>query len=64
MFSKHIYSEKYGFLDHRKIHDAITITQECANSIRSQQIEAFIMKIDLIDAYNDVNFGTIKDHPT
>lgn len=54
--SKYISSEQFGFLEQRQIHGVVAITQECIHSIKSRQIEACLMRIDLINAYDCVDW--------
>jgi hypothetical protein len=45
--SKNISSEKFGFLEGRKIHEAIGVAQEGLHSIKSKKLKWVVVKIDL-----------------
>eukprot|EP00253_Pinus_taeda_P019808 PITA_19808 len=43
-----------GFLSNRKIHDSITLVQEAIHSSISRQEKAFVLKLDLANAFDQV----------
>lgn len=54
--SAHISDEQFGFLEGRQIHDAIGITQELLHSIKIYKKKAMLLKMDLVKAYDRVNW--------
>lgn len=58
--SKHIEKEQYGFLKGRSIHDAVTIVQEVLHSMHGGKKEGIIMNIDLLKAYDRVDWSYIR----
>ena len=55
ILSKSISKEKFGFLDGRKIHEAIGVAQETLHSIKISRKKCMIVKIDLFKAYDQIN---------
>ena len=55
-----ISQEQYGFLKNRQIVDPIGIVQESLHSIKSKNLCAFILKLDLIKAFDRVNWTFIR----
>ena len=47
--------QQYGFLKNRQIIDPIGIVQESLHSIKTKNLCAFLLKIDLIKAFDRVN---------
>lgn len=58
--SKSISLEQYGFLKGRSIHDAIGIAQKVLHSMHSGKKEGLILKIDLLKAYDRVDWSYIR----
>ena len=54
-----ISQEQFGFLKNRQIVDPIGIVQESLHSIKSKHLCAFILKLDLIKAFDRVNWTFI-----
>ena len=52
--------EQYGFLKNRQIVDPIGIVQESLHSIKSKNLCAFILKLDLIKSFDRVNWTFIR----
>lgn len=55
ILSKTISSEKFGFLEGRKIHEAIGVSWEGLHSTNTHKIRGVVVKIDLSKAYDMVN---------
>jgi hypothetical protein len=55
-----ISKEQFGFLKGRQITDAIGFVQEYVHSIRVKNIKALILKLDLIKAYDRVDYGFLR----
>ena len=47
--------EQFSFLDNRRIHDAIGITQEGLHSMHINHLKGMILKIDLAKAFDRTN---------
>ena len=52
ILSMHISKEKFAFLNHRQIHEAIGITQEGLHLIELKNLKKFILKIDLSKSFD------------
>lgn len=52
--------DQHAFLKDRLILDAMALTQECLYSIRSNNIDAAALKIDLKKAYDCVDWGFLR----
>ena len=50
-----ISQEQYGFLTNRQIVEPIGIVQETLHTIKTKNINAFILKLDLIKVFDHVN---------
>jgi len=55
VLSKHISCEQFGFLEGRKIHEAIGVSPEGLHSIKLKKLKAVVVKIDLSKAFDRVN---------
>jgi hypothetical protein len=55
-----ISKEQFGFLDGRKIIDAIGVAQECIHSIKVKKMKALVLKLDLKKAYDRVNWDFLR----
>ena len=55
-----ISDEQFGLLENRQITDAIAIAQESIHSIKVRNKEALVLKLDLIKAYDWVDWGFIR----
>jgi hypothetical protein len=56
MLSKVIGEEQFGFLQNRKIHDAVAISQEVLHSVKKKNLKEAILKLDLSKSYDRVNW--------
>lgn len=56
ILSLHISSEKFSFLHHRQIHEAIATAQELIHTLQIKKQKGMILKIDLSKAFNRVNW--------
>jgi hypothetical protein len=54
VLSKQISSEQFGFLEGRKIHEAVGIAQEGLHSIKVRNQRSMVIKVDLSKAYDRV----------
>ena len=54
--SKLISKEKLGFLVDRHILDVIEVNQECLHTINAKYVDALLLKIDLVKAYDHVDW--------
>jgi hypothetical protein len=59
-FSKGITKEQFGFLENRQINEAIGIAQETLHSIKTKKSKALILKLDLIKAYDRVDWSFLR----
>jgi hypothetical protein len=55
-----ISKEQFGFLEGRQIIDAIGVVQEALHSIKVKNIKALVLKLDLIKAYDRVDWGFLR----
>jgi hypothetical protein len=55
-----ISKEQFGFLEGRQITDAIGIVQEALHSIKVKNIKAMVLKLDMIKAYDRVDWGFLR----
>jgi hypothetical protein len=55
-----ISKEQFGFLEGRQITDAIGIVQEDLHSIKVKHINAMVLKLDMIKAYDRVDWGFLR----
>ena len=51
----HISREQYGFLKDRQIVETIGIVQETLHTIKTKNMCALILKLDLVKAFDRVN---------
>lgn len=58
--SKYISMEQYGFLQGRQIHDAVGVAQEILHSVKLKRLEALILQLDLVKAYDRVNWDFLR----
>lgn len=56
ILSEHITPEQFGFIATRQIQDAVAVIQECLHSIKTRKLEACLMQIDFIKAYDRVDW--------
>ena len=56
IMEKVISKEQFGLLDSRHILDVIGATQECLHSIKTKNLDALILKMDLVKAYDKVTW--------
>jgi hypothetical protein len=55
-----ISKEQFGFLEGRQITDAIGVVQEALHSIKVKNLRALVLKLDLIKAYDRVDWGFLR----
>jgi hypothetical protein len=55
-----ISKEQFGFLEGRQIIDAIGVVQEVVHNIKVKNIKALVLKLDLIKAYDRVDWGFLR----
>ena len=55
-----ISDEQFGFLENRQITDAIAIAQETIHSIKLKNKKALVLKLDLIKAYDRVDWNFLR----
>jgi hypothetical protein len=55
-----ISKEQFGFLEGRQITDAIGVVQEALHNIKVKNIKALVLKLDLIKAYDRVDWGFLR----
>lgn len=60
ILSSGISSEQFGFLDGRKIHEAIGVAQETIHSIKQSNKKGVVLKIDLSKAYDQISWSYIQ----
>ena len=58
--TKSISMEHFGFLYKRQILDVVGLNQECMHSIKIKDIQSFILKMDLIKAYDRVDWTILR----
>lgn len=58
--SKHIYMEQFGFLLNKQIHDAVGVAQECLHTIKINNLQALILKMDLVKGYDRVDWNFLR----
>ena len=49
-----------GFLDNKKIHDAVGVAQEVLHNIKMRWIQSMILKLDVVKAYDRVDWGFLR----
>jgi len=60
ILSRNISMEQFGFLDGRKIHEAIGVAQEVIHSVKLKKRKGAVLKIDLSKAYDRINWLYIR----
>lgn len=60
ILSKNILKEKFGFMEGRKIHEAIAVAQEFMHIMKRFRRKRLITKIDLSKAYDKISFIYIR----
>jgi hypothetical protein len=55
-----ISKEQFRFLEGRQITDAIGVVQEALHNIKVKNIKALVLKLDLIKAYDRVDWGVLR----
>ena len=60
LFVEVLSEEQFDFLKKRQIHKGVGITQEVMHSIKVRKLEALILKVDMIKAYNRVNWTFLR----
>jgi hypothetical protein len=60
LLSEKVSKEQFGFLEGRKIHEAIGVAQEGLHSIKTKKAKGVILKIDLSKAYDRVSWLYIR----
>ena len=56
----HISREQFGFLKNRQIVEPIGITRETLHSVKIKNTCALILKLDLVKAFDRVNWSYIR----
>jgi len=57
---RNISNEQFVFLEGRKIQDVVGIAQGMLHSVKSQKLRSFLLKIDLIKAYDYIDWEFLK----
>lgn len=60
VFERVISDEKIGFLSNRQILDVVGVVHETLHSIKVKNIQAFILKMDIIKAYDRVDWSYLR----
>jgi len=60
IFSVTISREQFGFLEAKKIHEAIRVAREAIHGIKTRKSKGTILKIDLSNSYDRVSWLYIK----
>jgi hypothetical protein len=55
-----ISKEQFGFLEGRQITDVIGVVHEALHSIKVKNIKALVLKLDLVKAYDRVDWGFLR----
>ncbi len=53
--SAHVTEERFGFLEGRKIHEAIGVAQEGLHSLKTKNLNGVVLKIGLSKSYDKVS---------
>ena len=56
----HISQEQFGFLKNRRIVEPIGITQEILHTVKTKNKCALILKLDLVKAFDRVNWSFLR----
>lgn len=57
---RNLSAEQLGFLKGRRIHDAIGAAHECIHSIKQKNLKALILKLDLVKAFDSVDWSYLR----
>jgi len=60
ILSRHISSEKFAFLQHRQIHEAIATARELLHTMQTKKKKGMILKVDLSKAFDRENWLYIR----
>lgn len=60
LLSNNISPEEFGFLKDKHIREVVGVTQEAIHSIKTRNQAAFILKIDLVKAYDKASWTFIQ----
>ena len=55
LLSNYISEEQFGFLSNMHIHEVVEATHETFHSIKTKDLNAFVLKIDLARSYDEVS---------
>ena len=55
-----ISKEQFDFLSNRKVLGAVKVAQECLHFIKSKKSQSFILKMDMINAYDRMEWCYLK----
>lgn len=58
--AKVITPEQFGFLHHHQILDVVGVTQEGIHSIKTKKLPAILLKLDLIKAYDKIDWNFLR----
>jgi len=58
--ARFITKEQFGFIPNRQIHDAVGLAQEGIHTIKVKKIKACLLRLDLIKAYDKVDWGFLR----
>jgi len=60
VLSRSIFEEKLGFLQGRRVQDAIGIVHECLHSLKKKKEKALVLKPDLKKAYDCISWDFLR----
>lgn len=60
LLSSYIYEENFGFLNKRNIHEFVGSAQEAFHSIKTNDLSAFVLKINLEKAYDKLTWTFLQ----
>jgi len=55
-----ITKEQFGFIPNRQILDAVGLAQEGVHTTKIKKIKAYLMRLDLVKAYDKVDWGYLR----
>ena len=60
VLSEIITEEQFGFLNNKKIHDAVSLSQDIVHTIKKEKQRAFSLKLDLSKSYVRVGWTFVR----